>query len=220
MSTGLSVIETSLYPILVPDNNIAELLAANLGNEDVSEFDLPQIKVPSGGGGSWSIPTATGEEESQPEFEGIICHVARRRQYWASQDPTGDPPDCTSRDMLTGVGDPGGECKACQFNEFGSSKNERGKACKEVRALFIARPREPMPIVLNVPPGSLKNCKQYLLVLRLPYWQLVTRFSLERTKNADGIAYSQIRFRQIGVVPGDSLPMLREYAAKLREVFA
>lgn len=220
MSTGLSVIETSAYPILVPGNEILDLIASNLGSDQVSEFNLPQIKVPAGGGTSWSIPTATGEDETKAEFEGIIAHTLHQRNYWSSQDPSGDPPDCTSRDMIRGVGDPGGDCATCPMNEFKSSKNERGKGCKEVWRLFVVRPGEAMPVVVSVPPGSLKAFLKFRLLLKLPIWQTVTWFGLERTKNADGITYSQIKFRQVGVVPGDSLPMLREYAAKLKEVFA
>lgn len=40
---------------------------------------------------------------------------------------------CRSDDMITGVGDPGGACATCKFNQFGSAKNGegKGKACTE-----------------------------------------------------------------------------------------
>lgn len=217
--TAIAVIDAKQYAVLDPASNVAELVAMNLAGDDVSEFDLDMVKVPSGGGTTWIVPSLAGDEETKA-IEGIIVHIAKRRQYWASSDPTGDPPDCYSRDMLKGIGNPGGECETCPMNQFGSAKNERGKACKEVCALFIVRASDHMPIVVNCPPGSLKNIKQYRLRLPLPYFQVVTRLELSKVQNKDGIAYSEIRPSMVGKLPAESIDAMRAYAGNLQKAFA
>lgn len=223
-STALTVIDPKSYAVLDPNAESVAMVGSNLAGESISEFDLDQVKTPSGGVTIWTVPTITGEENVD-SIEGIIVHVAKRRQYWASTDPSGQPPDCHSRDMLRGIGNPGGDCEQCPHNEFGSSKkggggSGRGKACKETRAVFLVRPTDNLPIVVNFSPGSLKNLKQYLLKLPAPYFQVITRLTLEKQKNADGIAYAQIRPTMVERLPAESVDRIREYAVALQKTFA
>jgi hypothetical protein len=216
---ALTVIEPREYAILSPDSQVAALVSSNLAGEDVSEFDLDNVKVPAGGGTRWTIPGVAGDVDEE-EIVGIIVYVGKRRQFWASNDPTGEPPDCTSRDMVKGVGNPGGECATCPHNEFGSAKNGHGKGCKETRALFVVRQTDHLPIVVNIPPGSLKNLKQYLLRLPVPYQQVITKLSLKAEKNSDGIKYSQVVPSLVTHLPGEFVPRIDGYAKELQKVFA
>ena len=47
-----------------------------------------------------------------------------------------NPPDCGSFDGITGTGTPGGICKNCPFNQFGSGEG-KSKACKNRRMLYL-----------------------------------------------------------------------------------
>ena len=132
------------YPALVNPQNAIDILRSNLGGEKISEFDLQQIKIPTGGGLSWTIPSVSGERTS-PSVEGIIVAVAPRRAYWESSDLSGNPPDCASRDLITGRGNPGGACELCEFAQFGSADNGAGKACKETRQVFLLTPGSQTP---------------------------------------------------------------------------
>src|SRR5688500_11912452 len=109
MSTAIAVIDPKGFSVLEPNSEAAELIRANTAGEEVGVGDLDRIRVPTGGGTLWTVPTIEGEK-SERELVGIIVHVARRRAYWSDPSPTGNPPDCSSRDCITGVGDPGGEC--------------------------------------------------------------------------------------------------------------
>lgn len=222
MATDLTVIEQS-YPVLVPGSDAAQLIAANVAGEAIGVGDLDRIRVPAGGGTMWTVPSIEGDK-NEKALEGIVVHVARRRAYWSNPNPTGDPPDCSSRDCLTGVGDPGGPCDACPFNEWASARKSsgeagRGKACKESTLLFLLRPGNNMPEVVVVPPGSLRPVKTYRLKLPVPYFACLTRLELTKMQNKDGIAYAQIKPSYLGPLDPHAVARVRAYAKTLQGVF-
>src|SRR5262245_44945432 len=102
--TALAVLDLHEYAIVQSADDIGACLAANLDGERLSGFDLSQVRVPGGGGTTWQVPSLGGEEDCK-ELVGLIVHISKRRAYWSGGDPTGDPPDCVSVDMLKGVGD-------------------------------------------------------------------------------------------------------------------
>ena len=63
--------------------------------------------MPPGGGTTCTIPTLTGEE-SRESLDGIIVAWTPSRAYWEGDFAGSEPPQCASRDAITGEGDPGG----------------------------------------------------------------------------------------------------------------
>lgn len=225
MSTGLITADAfnKQWPVLSPQSEAAQLIRDNLSGEDVGVGDLDRIKVPAGGATSWTVPTIEGDK-NEKSLEGIIIHVARRRAYWDSPNPSGDPPTCASTDCITGVGDPGGDCASCPFNQFGSAVKQggvagRGKACKESTLLFLLRSGQNLPVVVVTPPGSLKSIKQYRLKLPVPYFGCLTRLSLKKSKNKDGIDYAEIVPEYVGPLDPTQVDFVRRYAQALTGVF-
>ena len=95
-----------------------------------------------------------------------------------------------------GEGTPGGVCSECPLNEFGSGENN-SKACKTRRRVFLLREGELFPMILSLPTGSMKEFSRYikrLLSKGKKSNMVVTRFSLKKATNANGIAYSQAQF--------------------------
>jgi hypothetical protein len=197
-------------------------LAENIGGGSLSAFDFQRIRVPAGGGLAWEVMNAdTGEVEVATEFEGIIVNWKDQKAYWRQGlDEAGavqGPPNCFSPDTIHGIGDPGIPCATCKFNQFGTAKGGagRGKACKDVRLLFVCRPGDVLPELLPVPPTSLKAIRDYMLKLAakgVRYHSAVTRFKLTPDKNGAGIKYSKIEFALAGVVNNEAMPVVREYA--------
>lgn len=211
------------YPILQPGSQQAQLIKANLAGDDISIGDLDRIKVPSGGGTTWTVNTIEGEKQIKT-LEGIILHVARRRAYWENSNPTGEQPDCSSVDCITGHGDPGGPCASCPMNEFGTAQKQgggtgRGKACKETALLFLLRPGANLPEAVVVPPGSLKPVRQYRVKLTVPYFSAITRLELEKASNKDGIAFAKIKPSFIGQLPPQAADEIRSFSEALAGVF-
>src|SRR5574341_76547 len=169
----------------------------NVGSDGVSAFDLARVKIPAAGGLTWQVPTLEGEQ-SMPALRGIIVHRRDVRSYWEhkfGEGEPGAPPECSSADGLTGVGDPGGDCSTCPLNEWGSAGDgKKGKACRQLKLIFLVRENEFMPLVLVLSPTSIPAAKKYFLGLSsraLPFHGVVTEWTLERAKNPAGIAYAK-----------------------------
>jgi hypothetical protein len=183
-------------------DQVMEAMAFNLGGgRGLSDYDLPRITIPTGGGTQWCVQSAEGEQ-FLPTLQCVIVLVRDGRVFWRA--PFGEearqPPDCASDDGVTGYGDPGGECISCPLNQFQSAPDGRSKACNEQKHIFILRGDSLLPEHLVIPPTSLKAARQYLLKLMasgLPYFKAVTEISLVPCKNAGGVRYSEARFQQL-----------------------
>jgi len=200
---------------------ITEALATNVGSGNLSEFDLPRIKMPAGGATSWIVPTLEGES-SEPYVEGVIVLARDTRAYYArpiAESGGGQPPDCSSADAIKGTGDPGGACMACPLSKYGSAPGGRGQACKQMKQLFVLRGVQLLPEVVTLPPTSLRAAKHYMLQLTsqgMPYYAVVTKIGLERTKNSQGIAYSRATFAFVRRLTQAEVERARQYHEVLK----
>lgn len=201
---------------------VSEVMSVNLGGEQLRPFDLDRIKVPLGGLTTWQIPTLEGEVESK-ELTGIIVERKSVRSYWAQAFGTGEPnqpPDCHSDDSVMGHGDPGGPCGACPLSKFGPD-SER-PACRQTRMLFIILPTGTLPLVLSAPPTSLKSIQKYLLRLSsegLPFYSVVTRFTLLKQTSRSGFPYSMITPNVAARLNPEQVEVMRLYAMQLEPLF-
>lgn len=206
------------FMVLANAQNAIEALKSNMEGENLSPMDLDRVSIPAGGGIAFTVPTLEGEE-SAPEIIGVIICVQNCRAYWAGDFAGGgDPPSCVSEDAVIGVGDPGGACKTCPMAEFGSDSRGKGQACKQIKRLFLMRPNSMLPLVVNLPPTSIKAATRYQLRLAnfgLKYQAAVTRITLAKTKNSEGIAYSTAVFALAGKLDPDQAKAMEDYAAAM-----
>lgn len=180
--------------------NAMQAIQANLGGQKISMFDLDKLSIPSGGGIAFEVNTLEGDTDSVKEVSGIIIAFRDTRSYWAKdyEETGGTPPDCQSEDMVTGRGDPGGDCSRCPYSQFGSAKggDADGQACKQSRVMLLLTPDSILPYLVSAPPTSLKMMRKYfvstLAAAGLRYCDVVTRFSLEADKNKSGVKYSKL----------------------------
>jgi hypothetical protein len=202
-----------------------EAMSANIGSGSITAFDLPRIKVPSGGGTLWQLQTLEGER-AEPTIEGIIVFARDTRAYWATSadDPAAgnNPPDCSSTDGLIGIGTPGGHCvptkeckKGCPLAAFKSDpKGGAGQACKAVRQLFFLRPGSMMPELIGLPPTSLKAARRYMMTLTvngIPHFCAITRIGLEKQKNPAGKTYAVAKFDKVRLCTNDEIANARQF---------
>lgn len=196
-TTALAVVGQQEFAILKAEpDKLPELLRTNLGNDDLSVFDLDRIKIPAGGGQAWAIPTIDGEETVK-EFFGVIIYHKNSRAYWVDEfTGQGNPPDCSSDNGEMGIGEPGGECLQCPFGRFGSDpKGGKGQACKQLKQLFVIQPGDLLPVVVTLPPTSIRPAKKFLTRLAskgMVSCSVLVKFALEKTRNAGGIEYSRV----------------------------
>lgn len=213
------------YMALTVGSDFAEVVAANIGNATIQPFDLDRVKIPAGGGTTWEVPTLDGVTEVK-EIDGVIIHWRKVRAYWTQgfdESGGGTPPDCSSEDGMTGVGDPGGSCAECPLSKFGSDANHRAQACKEMRMLFLIREGDRLPLVVSIPPSSLGSVSKYFLRLvshGIPYFGAITRLTLEKNKNKDGIQFSQASLSLMSELNSDQIIRVKSYADGLRPLFS
>lgn len=225
MTKGKEIAIPEKFAVMEVEGGIEQvqaLLEENLGGEELTPFDLERIKVPSGGMTVWEYPTLEGLV-TVPAISGVIVTAKAARSYWKDTAAIdGTPPDCSSEDGNIGIGDPGGECRTCPLNEFGSSKKEgsKGKACKETRNVFFLTESGMLPFSLQVPPTSLKSFKSYarrLVQEGLSINGVVTTFTLEK-KTGGGHSYGEIQFSFARKLDDKEYQMIRGYRKTFEEV--
>lgn len=205
MATGREVAKLSdaikNYPALAGDpSKLLDALRENMGGEKLTEFDLERIKMPSGGGGFWEVPGIDGPEAVKV-LEGVVVLTKNVRAYWrlAMEEGSGsDPPQCASADGIVGIGDPGGSCEACPWAQFGSHRDGRGQACKQMRQLFMLTEKSMLPVVLTLSPTSLAPARKFFMRLASAtppryYWETTIKVSLEGASSG-GNNYSRAVF--------------------------
>ena len=177
-----------------------------------------QIKVPSGGGLAFEVQ---GEEEDDAEpmkeIDAVIVFTHRISAYWpgaygGSGDDGSKIPACSSMDGKTAVWTETGElrtCETCPYNQYGSGVDEngnpkKGKACKNMRRLYLMMDGDPNFYLLTIPPTSIKDVNKQLakiLASGVPYTGMIVSLMLEKTKNSAGITYSKVQVKKKGILP-------------------
>ena len=153
------------------------------------------------------------DETQLKEFKGIILDTNRINAWWKeSYDATGGgtPPDCFSLDGVhcdQNSAIPQSELcgtdkhPKCDQNKFGS--DGRGKACKNMKRIHVILEGQMLPYRLTLPPTNLFAIDEYISILRSggdPYQLIITKLSLKKAQNKDGIPYSLIQLRKVGAI--------------------
>jgi hypothetical protein len=219
---------------------VAEIMEANLGGTQISVGDFDRVKVPSGGGTIWEVPTLEGP---RPErfITGVIVYWRDNRAMWkkaVEEGGSGQAPDCTGRliplevgsasKVWTGKGvrwegDDSGphDCSACPYNDFGSADKGEGKKCKETRMLAILTPEGFMPLLLNIPPTSLKLIRQFCLRLAgrgIPLHGVQVKIGLNKTKNKGGTDYCEVVPELVETLDAANRALMKAYVDQIKPV--
>ena len=192
--------------------------------EDNYEGDTPglvRVGFPTGGGKAYTVPGAAGDELADA-LEGVIVFHHRTRAFW-KQRGDNNPPDCSSLDGIQGT--EYGACATCRFNAWGSASGDdggerRGKACKEMRRLYLLQDGAMLPLMVNLPPGSLSNFGEYrnrLTTDMISLKAVITRITLTQTKTPDGITYSVAELAAVGKIPEDQVAHVRQMARQIEQ---
>lgn len=191
------------FKLVTLTGDLAAAVAEEMEGLGALSFD--RVKIPAGGGTAFELPGETEDDtESATEIVGVILDHNPVNAYWANKFAGGNEhPDCSSNDGRQGIVRATGEirnCEKCPYNQFGS--DGEGKACKNVHRLFILREDNPVPVILSLPPTSLRAMRDYIgkkvLLKGLRCWQVLTRITLKKDKNKAGILYSKAVFSFVG----------------------
>lgn len=219
-----NLVKAENFAIVPMSEDIAQMLTEELDGMGQVPFDA--VKIPSGGGLSFEL---SGDDPDNPEtaqtLTGVIVHHHPVNVYWEHDfDGAGGLPDCSSPDGKHGLNAKTGEvldCASCPYNQFGSGRGN-SKACKNTHRVYLLRENEPLPILLTLPPTSLRAFKDYLakrLIMKgKRSTDVLTSIKLKREKNADGIAYSACVFTKAGDLTPDQIAAVKPVAAWVKDI--
>ena len=209
------------YIIPNVSSNVTEGIAEELNGLNIS---LDKVKIPAGGGLAFEVP---GEDPDSPESEkeiiGVIVDHYPLNSFWTEKyNGQNVAPNCYSTDNRIGIGTPGGECAKCPYNKFGSGEDGQSKACKNARRLYILRSGELYPVVVTIPPTSLKSLSDYLakriVTKGLRSYGVVTKLTLKKATNNTGIAYSQVQFAVVEKLSPENAEILKKFGESIRPI--
>lgn len=207
---SLAIYENKGALALVPD--MAELQSVLQELSDMNSFPYGRIKMASGGAKVFQVFEPGDEDDdvqSTQEISAIILMSNLCNAYWPSSISDGGDktPVCSSIDGVTGIETESGECRACKtcpHNQFGSdSKGGKGKACKNMRRLYLLRPEsgDLLPLIFTLPPTSIGAYDKYRAKVALKYkgnmHAVITKITLKTQKNATGTVYSTAAFEAV-----------------------
>jgi hypothetical protein len=235
---GTDLVKPDDYAALsISKDELRDIVQENLAGQTIGEFDLDRIKMPAGGGTSWEVPGLEGTETKKEIFGVVLLHK-ESRSFWKEEYSGGSqPPDCSSPDaqFAPPTGEPGVAtpkdgrgfyiCEQCPNAQFGTAKDGDGpgQACKQTRQLFFLTPESIIPLIISLPPTSVKPARQYFLRLAshgVKASSVVTKITLVKDKNQGGIDYSKAEFAMAGRVDAEAALRISAYADELRPVFA
>ena len=187
-----------------------------------------RIRIPTGGSTTFEVPLDDENFKPEKELVGVIVDQHAARTYWSERGQN-RPPDCTSMDGLSGTATPvsglewagsSRSCADCPLNMWGSGDQGRGKACKELRRLYLLRAGDVFPLVLTLPPTSLLSFGNYLGKRVLPsglrLHQVVTRITLERVVSKAGNPFARARFALVGRLDDQTAQAVALYAKRIQ----
>jgi len=218
---ALAVIED--FDLAILNSNMAALVSEEMDGLAI-EFD--RVKIPSGGGMAFEVP---GDDPDNPdtvkEITGIIVDHHPVNAYWAEKfSGQNNPPDCSALDGKTGETRNGekNSCSSCPNNIWGSDPDGAGKACKNMHRVYILREGDMFPLLLTLPPTSLKNFANYLakrvITKGKRSHEVVTKVTLKKATNRTGITYSQASFTLAGILAPKKAEKVAKYAADIKPV--
>lgn len=217
-----SAIERTTF--LVPDLADIKFSSEELADDmDGLQLSFRRAKIPSGGVLQFEMP---GDDPENPDYtptlEGVILFNHAANSYWpaGSEYDENTPPQCQSVDGKVGYGDPGGICETCCYNQFGSDPNGGGKACKNMRVLYLLLNGELMPIQLSLPPTSIRPYTNFVNSAFLLRGRRVCSGLVQiglKKASSNGFTYSVATFKKVRDFEGEELARVCAYADSFRD---
>lgn len=214
--------ETFILPAMLEGGGefTSEELAEDM---DGLSMSFQRVKIPAGGVIQFELPS---DDPENPDYAktltGVILFNHSTNAYWPEGDEYDDnvPPLCSSVDGKQGIGTPGGLCQTCALNRFGSGSDGKGKACKNMRVLYLLRSGEYMPLQLTLSPTSIKPWSNFInqafLFRQRATYGSVVQIGLKKMNNGSN-DYSVATFRRMYDFTGEELTQVRVYANSFKE---
>ena len=231
---------------------LEQAILAEMEQEGNAGYEFIPERIKLGVGGMLAFQSSDGSI-LQPPLEGVVVVAQRARAYWPVKGTGSTPPLCSSNDGIEGWFDPHSElardaaaqrvkhpavlvmddaqaqgpwpCATCPLAQWGSAPVGNGQACKVLRRLVVLIKGWASPVLLTLPPTSVKVWDQYVSGRRSrgkAYFDTWSRIGLASDKSAGGDPYAKLTI-SAGVPldeaqQADVIAMRRQYEALVREL--
>lgn len=220
MSKEIAKVESNFIMPVLSDNQSEEM------DEEMEglEINFDRVKIPSGGSTAFEVP---GDDPESPDIEkaitGVIVDKHAVNAYWVNSfDGNNVAPDCSSMDGKVGTGNPGAYCKNCEYNQYGSGENGKGKACKNMFRIYILRSGEMFPILITLSPASLRPFSDYMakriLTKGHKSYGVITKVTLKKALSSGGITYSQAQFTLLEALKPDEIKTMKAFSENVKTI--
>ena len=229
----LAVLDT--FKLSKPFEGMDPELLAELEDElaDLDEgtgIECRRIKMPSGGSLAFEVEGEDGDVDYVKEIQGVILFTHRVNGYWSKALGDGEgnaAPDCSSMDGKTGINNATGECincEGCSLNQYRTDpKGGEGKACKNMRRVYLMVSGDPNCYLLTVPPTSIKDVNKKLKSLmsggNITYTGMVVSIKLIKVTNKGSVDYAKITLDKVGLLTAPVTAQAQELRRQLKEKF-
>lgn len=211
-------------PFKLPDIAAGEFDQADIDEDmDGLSMGFQRVKIPGGGVTQFEVP---GDDPENPDYvkslTGVILYNHMANAYWPEGEEYSNdtPPLCRSADGKTGYGDPGGDCASCALNQFGSVESGKGKACKNMRMLYLLQSGALLPLQLALPPTSIRPYQDFyksaFLIRGRACYGSIVEIGLKKQESG-GFTYSVATFRKVRDLEGEELSAMKSYVGTFRE---
>lgn len=216
-------IMTASNHFVLPDMAEGDFSSEEL-TEDMEglQMSFRRVKIPAGGSLQFEVPSDDPDRPAYTDYlEGVILYNHASNAYWpeGSEFDDNTPPLCQAVFGNVGYGEPGGLCADCMLNQYGTVSKGNGKACKNMRVLYLLQSGEFMPIELSLPPTSIRPFNDFVsgvcLARKRAIFGSVVRIGLRR-ESSNGFTYSVATFRKVYDFTGEELAGIKEYATTFR----
>jgi hypothetical protein len=170
-------------------------------------------------------PNPDGDEDEVAQAVGVVVLRANMKaktfylKKFNNTDSEGARPDCYSYDgekpSPNATNPQANKCALCAHNQWGSrtgdgdKEESKGKACAANARLAVATPDKlDDPMLLRVPPASLKNLRDMVKELnarKVMYNIVATRIGFDAAE-----ASPKLTFKAVGLLPATVYPQLKE----------
>ena len=176
-----------------------ELMEGIRENLEGVDIEFPVIKILHSAQ-FFEMPTG----DTEKTFRGIILFHHNCNAWWAeSFDASGGgtAPDCSSLDgiapNMNSEAVQSDFCDTCPQNAWGTEMKDgkpgKGKACKNMKRLYVLCEGDLLPSCLIVSPANKKTIDRYITLVSMKgilLRNIVTEFKLKEESSADGIKFS------------------------------
>lgn len=171
---------------LTAQNFDIEALAGDMGVELPDDFQgnlkPVMLKVPiAHSAGLFEFPDGSQENS----IEGIVIAYSTPNAWWENEED--ERPACSSLDGVrpdAGIESPvNTDCSSCEYNQFGSGENGKGKKCSNKVRIFLLIDGKEIPYMISLSAMSIKPWAEYITFLKdekSRFFGVITKISLER----------------------------------------